>query len=104
MRTGNERLPDEEGNVRSKGEGDTSIVLTPALHVRIRISPNEVAEKTSVRDISWSDNTADLLEATEIGGETTVDAKDLVLNDGTEGQAVEAIVESLKGIEKKDDE
>jgi hypothetical protein len=78
-------------NVFTKGKGDTSVVLTPSINLLVRVGPQEITEETSVRDISWANNTFYLIEACQFRTETTVHAKDLLVNDGSAWEAVEAV-------------
>ena len=50
------------------------------------------AESTHIR---WAHHTPDLLHGVEVGTETTVHGEDLLVNDRSNGQAVEAIRKSL---------
>jgi len=45
--------------------------------------------------ISGSHDSPDLLHGVEIGAQTTVHGEDLLINDGSNGQAVEAVCECL---------
>jgi hypothetical protein len=48
-------LQEARHNVRTECETDTSVVLAPASDVLVRVGPQEIAEKTAVRDLSKSD-------------------------------------------------
>lgn len=45
--------------------------------------------------ISWTHNATDLLHGVEIRAQTTVHGENLLVNDGSNGQAVEAVGEGL---------
>lgn len=45
--------------------------------------------------VSWSHDTADLLHGVQIGTQTAVHGEDLLVNDGCDGQAVEAVRKCL---------
>ena len=45
-------LQEARDNVRTECETDTSVVFAPASDVLVRIGPQEIAEKTAVRDLS----------------------------------------------------
>ena len=58
--------------------------------------PGKVKIRTGVTTyISGTHDSADLLHGVEIGAQTTVHGEDLLVNDGGNGQAVEAVGESL---------
>ena len=78
-----------------ESEGNTTIVFTPALNILVGVGPEEIAEETSVGDISGPHNAFDLLERGKLGAETTVHAKNLLIDDGGDGKAVEAVSEGL---------
>mmetsp|Transcript_59058 Transcript_59058/g.156806 ORF Transcript_59058/g.156806 Transcript_59058/m.156806 type:complete len:200 (+) Transcript_59058:690-1289(+) len=67
--------------------------------VGVGVSPENIAKKTSVRNISRSQNSANLLHRVQIGRQSTMDAEDLVINDGSNGKAVENHVECLPQLE-----
>jgi len=88
-------LQEARYNIWTKGEGDTTVVFTPAGDVFIRVGPEQIAEKTAVGDVGRAHNTSDLLHRVEVGAQATVHGEDLLINDGGDGQAVEAVGESL---------
>jgi len=65
------------------------------LDVLIRIRPKEIAEKTSVGDISRSHDSLNLLERAKLWAETTMHAKNFFINNCSNRKTVEAISESL---------
>jgi len=67
--------------------------------VGVGVSPENIAKKASVRNISRSQNSANLLHRVQIGRQSTMDAEDLVINDGSNGKAVENHVECLPQLE-----
>jgi hypothetical protein len=81
--------------IRTKGERDTTVVLAPPSDVLIWVGPQEIAEQTAVRDISRSHDTTDLLHRVEIGAETTVHGEDLLVNNGSNRETVEAVGKCL---------
>jgi len=44
-------LQEARYNIWTKGEGDTTVVFTPAGDVFIRVGPEQIAEKTAVGDL-----------------------------------------------------
>jgi len=86
----------EPGNdVRSKSEGNSSIVLAPAGDVLVRIRPQEITEKTRIRNIRRSHDTSDLLHALEVRTQTSMHSKDFLVDDSGDRQAVEAVGKGL---------
>lgn len=92
-----ELLALQEGihNVGTKGVRDTTVVLTPSGDLAVRVGPEQVAEETVVGDIGGADDALDLLHGLEIRAETSVHAEDLLVDDGSNREAVEAVCESF---------
>jgi hypothetical protein len=108
-------LLEEAGDdVGTEGEGDTAIVLTPAGDILVRVRPEQVAKKTAVRNlesicqlepfcasrisrtyVSRAHDTSDLLHGVEVGAQATMHGEDLFIDDGGDGQAVEAVGKCL---------
>mmetsp|Transcript_32093 Transcript_32093/g.53031 ORF Transcript_32093/g.53031 Transcript_32093/m.53031 type:complete len:208 (+) Transcript_32093:716-1339(+) len=88
-------------NVFAKGKGDTSVVLTPSVNLLVGIGPQEITEKTSVRNISWANDTFYLIETCQLRTETTVHAKDLLVNDGGAWKTVEAVGKRLPQLDSE---
>ena len=121
MRTADEvhvvLLQEARNYIWTKGKADTSIVLAPSGNVLVWVGPKEIAEKTAVGNLSWlarvlyrdshvdcdmdlthiggSHDAPNLLHRVEIGAQAAVHGEDLLINDGGDGQAVEAVGESL---------
>ena len=72
-----------------------SVVLSPALHVLVRVRPQQVAEQPRVRDVCRSHDPSDLLHALEIRTETSMTTEDLLVHNGCDGQTVEAVSEGF---------
>ena len=83
-------LPD---NVGTKHIGDTSIVVTPALDVDLRVRPEQVAQQTCVRHILRTILLVDHVQLVEVGAESTVHTEDLVVDDGANWKHIEAEAE-----------
>ena len=121
MRTADEvhvvLLQEARNYIWTKGKADTSIVLAPSGNVLVWVGPKEIAEKTAVGNLSWlacvlyrdshvdcdmdlthiggSHDAPNLLHGVEIWAETAVHGEDLLVDDGGNGQAVEAVGEGL---------
>ena len=82
-------------HVGAEGEGNPAIVLPPPLNVLVRIGPEQVAEQTRVRHVRRPHDPPDLLHRLEIRRKAAVAAEDLVVDDGGDRQAVEAVREGF---------
>ena len=79
----------------SECEADSSIVFAPSHRVLVGVRPQQIAKETLVGDICRPHDTANLFHTLEIGTEATVTAKDLFVNNGGNGQAVETVRKRL---------
>lgn len=61
-------------DVSPKNVTDSSFGFTPTFYAGIRISPKEIAEQASIRDISGPNDAIDLLCGEKIRGQTSVHA------------------------------
>jgi hypothetical protein len=82
-------------NFLTKGEADSSIVLSPSLDFFVGVRPEKITEETCVWDISGSHDSLDLVETAQLWGEPSMHAEDLFVNNGCNGQAIEAVSESF---------
>lgn len=82
-------------NVGAKRERHAAVVLAPAERLRLRVCPQEVAHETGVGDVRGTHKALDLLHVRQLGRETPVHAKDLLVDDRSDRQTVEAIGERL---------
>ena len=82
-------------NVLAESEGHTAVVLTPCLHVLLRIGPKQIAQQTGVRNVCGSVDLINLLHLLQIRRETAVTAEDLVGDDGGDREAVKAVCKGL---------
>jgi len=81
--------------VGAEGEGDAAVVVAPAGAVAVGVGPEEVAEEALVGDVDGALDVPDPGEAVEVRREAPVHAEDLVIDDGSDGEAVEAVGEEL---------
>jgi hypothetical protein len=117
-------LQESRDNVGTEGEGDTTVVFAPARYILVWIRPEKIAQQTAIRDliliskssgplpvcrelarkveqkkfetyISWAHDAADLFHGVQIGTQTSVHCENLLIDDCRNGQAVEAVCESL---------
>ena len=82
-------------NISTEGEGHTTVGLTPANKTLIRVRPEEIANQTSISNVTGADNLLDLIHDCEFGGEATVAAEDFLVDDAGDGEAVEGVGEGL---------
>lgn len=52
-----------------EGEGDPTVVLPPALHILVRVGPEQVTEQPLIRDICGSHDPPDLLHRLQVWGQ-----------------------------------
>lgn len=117
-------LKEPRDNVWTEGEGDTSVVFAPPSDVLVRIRPQEIAEQAAIGDlvesadhgrsflrtpqhgtesrkgkcrtyIGGSHDAANLLHRVQIWAQSSMHREDLLVNDGRNRQAVEAVGERL---------
>lgn len=81
--------------VRAESVGNSPVVHAPAVDITARVRPEEVAEQASVRDVGGSGEATDLVKGGKVGREAAVHAEDLIVNEGGNGEAVEAVGEEL---------
>jgi len=53
-------------DVTSKGETDSSIVVTPSLNVLVGIRPQKIAQQSGVGNVSGTNDSADLFHESEV--------------------------------------
>lgn len=76
-------------------ETHAPVILAPAHGVLVGVWPQEVAEEPLVRDIGGSHDPPDLLHALQVGTEPPVATEDLLVNDSSNWEAVEAVREGF---------
>lgn len=82
-------------NVGTESVRDSAIIFSPSHHVFVRIRPQQVTQQSLVRDVSRSLDPANLFHGMQVGTESSVTTKDLLVHDRRHWQAVEAVGESL---------
>ena len=88
-------------DVFPKGERDSSVVLTPAIDLLIGVGPKEITQQTGIRNIGRSNDTFDLVQARKLWAETSVHAKDLLIDNSCARETVEAVCERLPKLDTK---
>jgi hypothetical protein len=64
----------------AKGKADTTVVLSPASRVLVRVGPEQVAEQTLVRHVRGPHDPPNLLHRLKVGRKATVTAEDLLVH------------------------
>lgn len=103
-------------DVWPESERYTTVVLTPPRDILIGIRPQQVAKKTTIRNlyityqlltaremslqqttthICWAHDPTDLFHRIQVRAKTTVHGEDLLVDNGRNWQAVEAVGERL---------
>lgn len=81
--------------VSSEGVGNASIILTPSLSLSIRVRPQEITHQPLIRHVHRPFNRPYLVQALHLRRQAAVHADDLVVDDGGDGETVEALGEGL---------
>lgn len=88
-------LKEARDDIRAERERNAPIVLAPARNVLVGIRPEKVAQETRLGYIGRPHDAPDLVHRLEVRRETAVHAKNLLVNNGRDRQAVEAVGERL---------
>jgi hypothetical protein len=80
-------------DIFSKGEGNATVVLAPIVDVLVGVRPKEVAQEASVGDVGGPHDVLNRVDFVELRGEPAVHAENLVVDDGGDGEAIEAVRE-----------
>lgn len=67
-------------HIFSKSEGHTSVILTPADNIFIRVRPQQITEQASVRNISRSHNSFYQIHILQLRTQTSMHAQNLLLH------------------------
>ncbi len=79
----------------AEGERDAPVVLPPSHGVLVRVRPQQITEQPLVGHVRRSHDPADLLHRLQVRAEAAVAAEDLLVHDGRDRKAVEAVRERL---------
>ena len=80
-------------NIGAKSERHASIIFAPALHVLVRIGPEQVAKEARIGHVGRSHYTSDLFHGLQVGRQATVATEYLLVDYGGDRQAVKAVRE-----------
>merc|ERR1719370_844779 len=72
-----------------------NVKLTPSLNIFVRVRPQQVAQQPSIGHICRPHDPSDLFHALQVGAEPAMAAKDLLVNDGCDGETVETVSEGF---------
>ena len=87
----------------SESVGHSPIIFSPVYHIFLRvcwITPEEIAEETTVRHIRGSQDLVDLLKVVELRRKATMDAEDLVIYYSSHWETVEALDKLLPQLQR----
>jgi hypothetical protein len=79
----------------TKSERDTSVIVSPSAAVLVRVRPDNIAQKSSVWNFGWSNNSFNLFKSAQLWAETSVHAQNFLVDQGGDRKAVENIGKSL---------
>lgn len=82
-------------NWLSESVADTSVVFTPTALTLLGICPQQIAKQTIFGNFGGASDLLKLGNGHKLGGETSVHAEDLVVNQSCDGHAVEHVLELL---------
>jgi len=82
-------------HILSKRKGNPAVIFTPLFHILVWVRPKQVAEKARIRYVSWPHDIFDRVDFVEFRGESSVHAKNFVIDEGCNGQAIEAVGEDF---------
>ena len=84
-------------DILTKGVPCASRTDTPTTSV-IWIAPEEITHGSFVGDFLYSVETPDVIEGVDAWGEATMEAEDLVVDEGSEGEVIEEVGEILPDV------
>jgi hypothetical protein len=67
---------------------------SPSLNI-FRVTPDQIAESTLMRDLLSTSNDADLINGTNLRAQTTMNTKNFTINDGSEDKEIENLAARL---------
>ena len=78
----------------SEGEADTTIVVAIGLNAALGVRPQQITQQSRVRNVRWTHDILDLVQILKFRGEATVHAENFLVNQSSNGQAIENIAEN----------
>jgi len=82
-------------DILAKREGNASVILSPALGVLVRVTPQKIAKQALVRDVGGSHDSSNLIHGCMFRGKAAMGAENLFVHDGGYGQAVKDVAKRL---------
>lgn len=82
-------------DVRTEDERDAAIIFFPTRNVLVWVSPKQVTDETSVRNVGRAHKPTYLIHVGNFWGETTMHADDFFIDETTDGHTVEHVTELL---------
>ena len=80
-------------DVLSESKANATVIVAVVFNSTFWVGPKQVTEKTSVGHIGRTHNILDLVQVFELGTQSTVHAEDLLIDQGSHGQAIKDITE-----------
>ena len=77
----------------TEGVGNASIVLTPARLTLLGVGPEQVAEESILRNLSWACYLLELCHSDELWRQAAVHTQDLIIDESGDGHAVKDVLE-----------
>lgn len=90
-------MPSQElsDDIFPEGERYPAVIFSPPNDVFVWVGPQEVAEKAGVGDVGGSHDAFHLLHVLQLGTQPAMHAKDLLVHNGSDWQAVKGVGEGL---------
>mmetsp|Transcript_6899 Transcript_6899/g.22622 ORF Transcript_6899/g.22622 Transcript_6899/m.22622 type:complete len:268 (-) Transcript_6899:35-838(-) len=85
-------------DVGAKRVRDAAVVLGPPHDVRLRVRPEQIAQQARVGHVCGPHDALDLLWLLQVGRQTSMYAKDLLVDNGREGQQIKHLLELLPNL------
>ena len=77
----------------TEGVGNASIVLTPARLTLLGVGPEQVAEESILRNLSWACYLLELCHGDELWRQAAVHTQDLIIDESGNGHAIKDVLE-----------
>ena len=77
----------------TEGVGNASIVLTPARLTLLGVGPEQVAEESILRNLSWACYLLELCHSDELWRQAAVHTQDLIIDESGNGHAIKDVLE-----------
>mmetsp|Transcript_9426 Transcript_9426/g.28457 ORF Transcript_9426/g.28457 Transcript_9426/m.28457 type:complete len:231 (+) Transcript_9426:1609-2301(+) len=82
-------------HISAKRKRDATIIFSPALYLLVGVAPQEIAQEAMFGHIRWPSYSLDLVHRRMIWRKAAVGAKDLFIDDRSDGKTVEHVAKRL---------